>query len=446
MRLLKILNMKSLLYLLCIVCFHQKQFLCDKEVTMVPKSLAAFVSSNFAKPVTITCRTSFSFCGVMFKYLAQESRVLIKMRLEDSLDDLQEDFQLVVLDRPCSGQLRQSLRAMAKSRVQSSLLFFQRMLDQEEWTCLKRELASLKQSSHFYIAFEREGTLLYHTIISLKDQTDFVISEMHFQGDSSVISTGYNLQGMRITSISDTWIPYVRLGDCIEDDPEEEACEAPTSGLLMDMCQLVAEKFNFTIVSLKRKDGKWGVLPEEGTPNNLSGSWVGVMGDVIFGKYPLSINMWNYFPERHELLDFVHFSSDQAVLALTPQPVKMDTGMFLRPFTRKTWYCTGAVALSALTLGALLFSCSKTDMSGTKIYHLSVWYCFIALNAYYGGAFTMFFITNEPLPFNSVRDAIRAYPEWNLIIRTGRHKLICSSWLDRIILPIPTQVMRQLMP
>ena len=347
------------------------------------------------------------------------------MRQEDSLHDFQDDFQLMILDQPCSGTLRRGLQAVAGSTVQSSLLYFQGTFNEEKWKCLRWELASLKQNFHFYMAFERESTLLYHTIISLKGQTDFAINEVQFQKNSNVISKTFNLQGMRIASISDTWTPYMILGDCYEDDSEKEACEAPTYGLMMDACQLIAQKFNFTIVSFKRKDGKWGTLPEEGTPFNMSGTWVGVMGDVMFGKYPVSINIWSSFPERNELLDLVPFSSDRAVLILAPQLVKMDAGMFVRPFTTMAWYCTGAVVASALCVSAALFSCSKTDMSGFKIFLLTLWYFFVALNAYYSGALTMFFITNEQPPFDSIRDAIRAYPEWTLIIRTGKVNLTC---------------------
>ena len=39
---------------------------------------------------------------------------------------------------------------------------------------------------------------------------------------------------------------------------------------------------------------------------------------------------------------------------------------------------------------------------------------FILINAYYGGALTMFFSSKLTLPFISIEDVMRSYPDWSL--------------------------------
>ena len=45
------------------------------------------------------------------------------------------------------------------------------------------------------------------------------------------------------------------------------------------------------------------------------------------------------------------------------------------------------------------------------------WYFFLLFNAFYGGALTMFFTSSPDLPFQTIREVMRAYPEWNLMMK-----------------------------
>ena len=53
------------------------------------------------------------------------------------------------------------------------------------------------------------------------------------------------------------------------------------------------------------------------------------------------------------------------------------------------------------------------------IFSFTIWLFFVLLNAYYGGALTMFFTGTDNIPFNSRKDILREYPDWNLRIPTG---------------------------
>ena len=52
-------------------------------------------------------------------------------------------------------------------------------------------------------------------------------------------------------------------------------------------------------------------------PYNISGNWSGVMGDVVSGKYPMSLNAWNWILERNYFLDFVPVIKDNEVIAIS---------------------------------------------------------------------------------------------------------------------------------
>ena len=49
----------------------------------------------------------------------------------------------------------------------------------------------------------------------------------------------------------------------------------------------------------------------------------------------------------------------------------------------------------------------------------SSWTFFVLLNAYYGGALTMFFTSEVSIPFTNIYDVMKSYPTWKLKMRAG---------------------------
>jgi len=47
------------------------------------------------------------------------------------------------------------------------------------------------------------------------------------------------------------------------------------------------------------------------------------------------------------------------------------------------------------------------------------WYCMMLLEIYYSGALTMFFSTEITAPFETMRQVMRAYPDWKLQLQPG---------------------------
>ena len=50
-----------------------------------------------------------------------------------------------------------------------------------------------------------------------------------------------------------------------------------------------------------------------------------------------------------------------------------------------------------------------------QIASLSGWFFFVLLNAFYGGALTMFFVSLPTLPFEDIISVLQAYPDWKLV-------------------------------
>jgi hypothetical protein len=49
----------------------------------------------------------------------------------------------------------------------------------------------------------------------------------------------------------------------------------------------------------------------------------------------------------------------------------------------------------------------------------TLWYFFVLLSAFYGGAMTMFFTSSNNIDFHNITDVIQAYPDWKLVIYSG---------------------------
>ena len=62
---------------------------------------------------------------------------------------------------------------------------------------------------------------------------------------------------------------------------------------------------------------------------------------------------------------------------------------------------------------------SYTNTTAFNIITTAGWFFFVLINAYYGGALTMFFVSEITLPFNTIRDALKAFPGWKIMYQAG---------------------------
>ena len=139
------------------------------------------------------------------------------------------------------------------------------------------------------------------------------------------------------------------------------------------------------------------------------------------GDYPTSLNGWMFNLERHSLMDYVLTHDVFLLLVLTPQAPKIDMDLFIRPFQNGAW--AGVVSMVFVLIVAMVVPyfyspISFEETATLKIISVTAMFFFILINAYYGGAMTMFFTSEISIPFEGIRDVIRD-DSWNLMIRTG---------------------------
>ena len=56
------------------------------------------------------------------------------------------------------------------------------------------------------------------------------------------------------------------------------------------------------------------------------------MGDVVTGRYALSVSSWIHLLEREPILDFVPVLTDNDILVISPKPPLFDLHLYIRPF------------------------------------------------------------------------------------------------------------------
>ena len=137
------------------------------------------------------------------------------------------------------------------------------------------------------------------------------------------------------------------------------------------------------------------------------------MGNVVNGKYHITLAPWVIFPRRQTILDWCGIFVDPILLvALKNQPAGVDYSLFLRPFTKSSWL---AILVFTTFLGLFILIPFKWNSNFDQanscfILKTTSWYYFLVIQSFYGGALTMFFANEPSMPFSSVKDVINAYP------------------------------------
>ena len=109
-------------------------------------------------------------------------------------------------------------------------------------------------------------------------------------------------------------------------------------------------------------------------------------------------------------------------MVMIPNPPNQDLGFFLRPFNKDSWLCLlSIVVFSIILIMITLYLFKLYNSNSIKLISFTIWIMFTMIYAYYGGALTMFFITEDPVIFNNIRDVLKVFPEWNIIFDYGDH-------------------------
>ena len=182
--------------------------------------------------------------------------------------------------------------------------------------------------------------------------------------------------------------------------------EPHKDGFVLDIFYIIAEKFNFT---LRHKHA-----PKWGTEGDLMEASAGTaIGDIISGEHPLSLSSWYTYPSRFELLDWCNmYVSIEHQFLMRNRVASVDYGFFKRPFHNEVWLAImGMIGLVGVATISPFFLVNFYEASDSSfLTKTTVWYFFLLIHTFYGGALTMFFASEiEPL-FSNIIEIINAYP------------------------------------
>ena len=298
------------------------------------------------------------------------------------------------------------LEDIQNHKIRKTVLVFVDYFDFDEESKLNDALNNLVTGNAWFTLMYQDYSNMtnYRNILSLSNNTKTLVQDIKLTERNQMVEN-HNLEGLELYSNTLSWAPYFMISDC---DDAGQNCEM--SGFLNDFMNAMGKIVNFTWTSHAPIDGSWGTVNENGV-------WTaGPMSSVMNGEYHMSISPWLWKFERFGLMDFVSLNPNTFVLALTPQPAELDMGLFIRPFQDEAWILFLASVTIILINIAIPYSLLSyyEHTESFKLSSLSSWLFFLLINAYYGGALTMFFSSELTLPFNSIEDVMRSYPDWNL--------------------------------
>ena len=126
------------------------------------------------------------------------------------------------------------------------------------------------------------------------------------------------------------------------------------------------------------------------------------------------------------MFDFAHILDDRKVLVALGDIGQQDVGIFIKPFNKNAWvFFLVTMSILLVTIVVLFhlkrryFSYNKTFKKVSRIVIFFMWFCYTMVEIYYEGALTMFFSTQSRNPFENIKDVIRAYPDWKLLMQSG---------------------------
>ena len=153
------------------------------------------------------------------------------------------------------------------------------------------------------------------------------------------------------------------------------------------------------------------------------------MGDVVTGKYQFTLNTWKMNFGRSKVVSFVPGLTERFLCLVIPNPPKFDPGLLYRPLAKGVWICIFISLSLASCFGIIphIFIKGYENMISNQISMISFWFLFVLLNAFYGGALTMFFVAEISIPFNTMRDVLKLFPEWKLLVAIGSKTIVITE-------------------
>ena len=135
---------------------------------------------------------------------------------------------------------------------------------------------------------------------------------------------------------------------------------------------------------------------------------------------------WRWTPSRDDMFDYAHILDDRKVLVALGDIKQQAVGIFTQPFNKYAWGFTLFMIILFISISIALPILQKrykrhneTFERASRLVVFLMWFCYTLVEIYYEGALTMFFSTESQNPFENIREVMRAYPDWKLLMQEG---------------------------
>ncbi|CAB4056774.1 unnamed protein product [Lepeophtheirus salmonis] len=248
-----------------------------------------------------------------------------------------------------------------------------------------------------------------HKIAKLRARNFIIVNPLLIGSDGRFLEKPLDLGGIQIRSVTLNWAPYLIM-KCR--NGSKENCEA--RGYIHDLISVYEREMNFTTNYIEEKNKFWGSAM---FPNQTYGGTLGALSD---GTSDIQTCAWVQTYERKKLFDFFEIGLGYLSGVLFMKNKNADYEFFSRPFSNSCWVVISSIVgfsiLFAIGLSIRVEDSMETYCFITLVTSLA--YFFVLLNAYYGGAMTMFFTTEVTVPFETMEDVMRN-PDWSVIFTDG---------------------------
>ena len=174
---------------------------------------------------------------------------------------------------------------MKNTRVNTGILVIVGQLDYSKIDYIQQIVRNMSVNSMFYLTYLNKkdiGYQVWNQIISLEGYEKGIMNPLTFDCFGR-IHENFDMQGTNLKGVALNWEPYFYMNNCQTHDKD---CR--DASYVADVMNILGDMMNFTWESHRQEHNIWGTKPISGPPNS-NGIWGGVIGDVFYGKYQISI-------------------------------------------------------------------------------------------------------------------------------------------------------------
>ncbi len=196
------------------------------------------------------------------------------------------------------------------------------------------------------------------------------------------------------------------VGEC-----EEEVAV----GSAVDMLVAIAQRSNLTLDMELEPSGAWGSVPPQA--NGTVANFTGILRSLLAGRYDVLSSLWTHSVVRSRWFAYAPAAKHHPLRCFADArriSMKTDVLFLLRPFSSEVWV---ACLVAFGTLGCTHVLCVANRFHSEIPAGVSG-LVFAILSTFYSGALVMVLVTEDSLPFDTVREGL-ADGQWKSLVEDG---------------------------